>query len=307
MRLPSWCDELRPLQEKTIHETAEAFLENDIVVLDAPTGSGKTLVAEMVRQVVGFRGLYLCSSLNLQDQFCRDFPAAALLKGRSNYTIRKGITAADCTKKKVDGKLECLWCDPVKACPYERAKAAALRADLACSNIYYFLYEANYQGALSNRPFIVVDEADTLEQMLMSFIEFRIPQRMVKELDLPQPSKKTVQSTWLTWLDDTNTTLRRAHATARRQSLLSTDVRKHRRVTQLERYLTGLVQLADKDTGIESGGWVYTGYDRGDIAFKPLEVSKFAEQYLWRHSKRWLLMSASVISSSALMRSLGIS
>ena len=56
-----------------------------IVLLDGPTGAGKTVVAEAVRRARGRRGTYLCTRKSLQAQMVRDFCYAVELKGRDNY------------------------------------------------------------------------------------------------------------------------------------------------------------------------------------------------------------------------------
>ena len=73
------------------------------VLLDAPTGSGKTLIAESVRRLLGVRGIYTCTTKTLQDQVMnpRDFGGfAKVIKGRRNYPTLDNPTATadDCTK-----------------------------------------------------------------------------------------------------------------------------------------------------------------------------------------------------------------
>src|SRR5690606_19006100 len=116
-----------------------------VMVLDAPVGAGKTLIAEMVRRRLGETMLYVAHSRGLQDQFLRDFPYARVLKGRANYGTEHGpnwVTAGDCTRKPGGagggaggGGEGCAWCD--KACPYEAAKAAARGAVVAVVNTAY--------------------------------------------------------------------------------------------------------------------------------------------------------------------------
>lgn len=92
-------------QWKTVTEIAEAFEAGfKVVMLDAPTGSGKTLIAESVRRLMEVRAIYTCTTKTLQDQVHRDFGSyARVVKGRANYTTfdnpDSGYTAADCTKK----------------------------------------------------------------------------------------------------------------------------------------------------------------------------------------------------------------
>ena len=72
--------------------------------------------------------------------------------------------------------------------------------------------------------------------------------------------------------------------------------------------LIGSVErLNDPNTGIASGGWVYTGYDKGDISVKPISVDHVAHDDLWKHAPMWLLMSATTIAFPVLMSTLGVS
>lgn len=325
IELPSWAEEIRPHQMKALQEVLGVFKSGQsIAVMDAPTGAGKTLIGELVRQSLGVRSLYLCSSLSLQEQFIKDFPHSSLLKGRSNYATADEpsrfpeLTAADCQKTRDNppacyscdpsvvgyDEMHCRWCHPVKSCPYEAAKAIAIRSDLVCTNTSYFLHEANYVGSLPlARQLIIVDEADLLEDTLLSFVEVSISKRRAAELGIDAPEKKTVESAWIDWADTTYEHLKEVKSSGRFAGD-SLDAYRNRRSLDL---LIGNVQrLTNDDTGIRSGGWVYTGYDKGDISFKPITVEHIAGELIWKHSPRWLLMSATTISFPVMMASLGL-
>lgn len=318
--LPSWVSSIRPHQVSAVQQILEAFTTSKVVLLDAPTGSGKTLIGELVRQQLDTRALYLCSSLQLQEQFARDFPDAAILKGRTNYPTADSpskfpdLNAGDCVKERdtlpacfdcdpdnlSPDSMHCKWCHPVKACPYEMAKATAIRTPLVCTNTAYFLHEANYVGSLPlQRGLVIVDESDTLEDVLMSFVEVHVSARKAKEYGISPPSKKTVQSSWEEWAVMAQDTL--AGFRINGNSISSIRARK-----SLERLRANVKRLNDPETGIRAGGWVYTGYDKGDISFKPIEVSHLAQDYLWRHAPKWLLMSATTISFDVMATTLGL-
>lgn len=287
-------------------------------MLDAPTGSGKTLIGELVRQSLDARALYLCSSIALQTQFHRDFPNAVVLKGRSNYPTHDesgqfpALNAGDCVKRRESlpacflctedspDAMHCRWCHPVRDCPYEQAKASAIRSPLVCTNTHYFLYEANYVGNLPlNRQLIIVDEADTLEDTIMSFVEVKVTAKKAKEYGIEPPDKKTVESSWVEWALEAEQKL-----TAHR--VTGEGVEAIRARQSLSNLLSGVKRLNDPDRGLLSGGWVYTGYDRGDIAFKPVTIDALTFDYLFRHSPRWLLMSATTISFPVFAETLGL-
>jgi Rad3-related DNA helicase len=325
LELPSWADEFYPHQLDALQAIlAEYNAGRSIVVMDAPTGAGKTLIAELVRQSFNCRAVYICSSISLQEQFVKDFPHAALLKGRANYATADSpddfprLNAGDCIKEKSDlpacsrcdpsyfaeDTLHCRWCHPVPACPYEDAKRTAIRSDLVCSNTAYFLHEANYVGNLPlARQLIIVDEADLLEDALLSFVEVHIPQRRAVELGIEAPAKKTVESAWIEWAIYAEAHLKEVKA---RGTFSSSSIGSIRQRKSLEHLIRNVGRLNDPTHGISAGGWVYTGYDKGDISFKPITVDHVAKEYLWKHSPRWLLMSATTISFPVMMASLGL-
>jgi ATP-dependent DNA helicase DinG len=336
VNLPDWVTELRPHQQEAANAIVESFNTGTTVFfLDAPTGSGKTLIAELVRQRLSSRALYLCSTLALQSQFALDFPHAAILRGRANYhtldSPSPDLSCADCVKEKVtylkcqlpcpscppgpscecppnaclketEEQLHCRWCHPVTSCPYESAKAAAFRSDLVCTNLSYFLNESNFVGNLTyKRQLIIIDEADLIEDALLHFVTVAISPRQQKEFGISQPEKKTVESAWIEWAISAESTVRNL---LRKKP--SAEIRSIRRHKSLSRLLDNIRRLNDPDSGLASGNWVYTGYDRGGIEFKPVRVDSLANDLLWRHCERWLLMSATTISFAVEADNLGM-
>jgi Rad3-related DNA helicase len=318
--LPPWASSIRPHQQQALASILAEFASGtQVVMLDAPTGSGKTLIGELVRQSLDARALYLCSSISLQSQFHRDFPNAVILKGRSNYTTYDDpstfpkLNAGDCTKLRTtfpacfsclpdenEEGLHCRWCHPVESCPYEQAKFAAIRSPLVCTNTAYFLHEANYVGNLPlNRQLVIVDEADTLEDVVMSFVEVSVTAKKAREYRIEPPSRKTVESSWIEWALSTEDTLRSFR-------IPGDGIDAIRARQSLSRLLGNVKRLNDPERGLASGGWVYTGYDKGDIAFKPVTIDALTFDYLFRHCARWLLMSATTISFDVFAETLGI-
>lgn len=302
---PEWLEELRPHQVQAIAEVMEAY-ENgaDVVWLDAPTGSGKTLIAEAVRRLLRYRATYVCSSLSLQDQFKRDFPYAKVLKGRTNYpTLERPFpeyTAGDCTKDPNDREAGCFWCSEVSECPYERAKVSALRSGLAVVNTAYFLTEANYIGNLSGRDLVIVDECDVLERELMGFVEFNISARTLQGLGIDAPSKGSHRTTIASWLGDT--LAEAVKEATRRLPRNSSDLHILRRRQTLVRLYQDVKRISAEVT---SDNWVRDN-DAGPLVLKPIKVNDYGQDRLWRHGKKWLAMSATIISPEELSESLGL-
>jgi len=125
--LPEWVRVLRAPQRDAILAAVDAFGRGARhVVVSAPTGSGKTVIGECVRRALGGRGTYVCVDKGLQDQVLRDFPYAAVLKGRANYPTLdyperhappERLSCDDCTAEP-PGRPRCKWCSDTGGCPY---------------------------------------------------------------------------------------------------------------------------------------------------------------------------------------------
>ncbi len=309
--LPDWVTEIRPHQAEAVEQVLEAFEAGaQVVYLDGPTGTGKTLIAEMVRQRIEGNALYVCSDKSLQDQFANDFPYAKVLKGRANYPTQSNpnATAADCVAKSFRDM--CFHCEDGKfGCPYELAKKEALGSPLAVTNISYLLAEANYVGGFSGRNLIIVDEADTLESMLMGFVEFRIPVKYMSMARMDPPKKGSRKKTIIEWLKDfvdTFAPIAQAEPDIKAQRGMNSVVTGAIRVTaELERELR--LKGENQDSDEDSGLWLRDYESRDDtFIMKPVKVSNMGVRNLWRHSDKWLVMSATLISSDEMSESLGL-
>ena len=304
---PDWVESLRPHQTEAIIDIMEAYERGaKVVFLDAPTGSGKTLIAEVVRRLLlrnhNGRGVYSCTTKTLQDQVLEDYPYAAVLKGRANYPTELApfpdVTAADCT---ASGDTGCNWCTVRSDCPYQRAKGRALASELAVLNSSYLLTAWNGPRTFQDRELVILDECDLLEGELMSFVEVFISESKQRRYRLGEPDRKTVKESWLSWVLGALPKLSRALASIPESS---TDVRVIREARWLTSTITNLTILRDGLSGEETQ-WVYDK-QRGAITFRPVQVDKFGEEYLWRHGRRFLLMSASIISPAEMAMSLGL-
>lgn len=314
---PEWMQEIRPHQVKAIDEVVYEFNNGaQVVILEAPTGSGKTLIGERVADTLGLKTLYVCSDKALMDQFGRDFKTAKLLKGRANYpTQNEGTkTADDCTSTGGPDSM-CWYCDAQSTCPYQIAKQEALRAPLACTNTSYFLTEANYVGKFSGQQLVIADEADTLEGMLMGFVEYKVGARRIKDLGMGVPGKGIHKATLVKWLREFSIKIaQRVHElTKQNHDDPARVVKQLRRLAQLredtERVAGELQKEVDKGTNSEGEGKWLRIYDKdrdAGLCLKPVMVDGYGTRQLWRHSRKWLLMSATIISADEIADSLGL-
>jgi Rad3-related DNA helicase len=310
--MPSWFQSLRDHQEVAVEQIRDQFNSGaQAVFLDAPTGSGKTLIGEMTRRDVGGRSLYVCSDKALQDQFCRDFPYASLIQGRSNYpTELMGwtIRADECTASGPENP--CLFCNGPKGCPYQRAKRQAMANELAVLNTAYLLTEGNgskssFAGA-NRRDLMILDEADVLEGALMGYVGFEVPTGVSRKMGMRFPKKGAHKKTLQTWLRSTGD----AAALLAAKVDGTGDVKFQKQIVGFAMDCQRVAKELDIDLlmgndGEEAGRWI-RDYDTRTFRLRPVMVAPYGTRFLWRHAKRFLVMSATIISAQEMAESLGL-
>ena len=298
--------------------------EAKVVLVEAPTGIGKTLIMAALQKHLNTKMLYTCSTKQLQSQVIKDFKYAVELKGRSNYHCSKDpksfpkLSANECTKD-ARNCITCMYpcptnpaktdkqgcpcddinekCPCIQNCPYLIQKSIAKQADLAVLNTAFFLAEANFVGDFSGWPWIVLDEGDEMENHLMGFEKVSITQRQIDRLKIGPPSKKTVAEAWIEWM-----VLKAIPAIYQRIRALDPASP----VDQRERQQLGrLVRRYEFLSTQDMSKWVFYP-DEKSWDFKPVFIAPFAESDIWKHGERFLMMSASFLSKKHRAQQLGL-
>lgn len=298
---PAWVQGFREVQLEAVNQILDAYARGvDVVLLDAPTGTGKTLIAEMVRRALGVDGLYICTTKSLQEQMLRDFAYARVLKGRGNYATElfRSYTCADC------GGAKCHWCTTRESCPYQIAKESAAAAKIAVLNTAYLLAEANgAKSTFGKNAFVIADECDVLEDALMGYVEFRVSEKQARDLGVSLPVKSARVKTVKNWLEkELPDAIRVA-----RGGIVGDGVEEIRERMKLARLLAASTRVARSMGDEEWGDWVREyEEDRDTFILKPVMVDREAPRLLWSHGDRWLCMSASIGSPEVFVEGLGL-
>jgi len=257
-----------------------------VVLLDAPTGSGKSAIGYAIAR--RFAPSYLVTTQKvLQDQYLSDFADLASIKGRSNY---------DCLVAPVDAAhAPCLVgklypeCDE---CPYFVAKAQAQEAQVALMNGPYLLAEANFVGGFSARRLLVIDEAHTLEQTVSDHLTVRLEPALLEGAGL---AGARVPRDW-EGLDD----------------LLDLAIRM--KLPEGDDHETSLVRARRKALrdGLErwrrtwpEAAWVIEESERG-VAVRPVWPGALAEDVCLELGDQVVMMSATLLDPELTARSLGL-
>ena len=299
LNLPSHFTKLRPHQVRAISQVQAHYNDGKkYVFLDAPTGSGKTVIAEYVRQLNQWQAVYTCMTKSLQNQFTTEFDYAALLKGRNNYPSEKlpHVCADECQNQIKPGF--CSYCTSSLTCPYQVAKDTAKDSELAVLNLDYLLLSCRVpDSGFGGRALCIIDEADELENKLMDFVTISISHRQQGILGIKPPNIKTYEARgsfrdWKEWAYETaeRVTEYRAGLDKREQ------IKSYMYYTHLRKKLYTLYDSITTDP--PTSNWIYV-YDskasKSAITFKPIHVQDTAAETLLDYQRRFLFMSATIV------------
>ena len=203
----------RPLQEKLIEEIQEKINSGaKVVLLSAPTGIGKSLIAASVAGYFG-SSFVVTASKHLQDQYTKDMPWFKPNKGMPNFACHKMMEkhGIDLTEK--DFAVQNKWtCDmgtcfdkkTKKECNYKPKLSDVAEGKIKQDDCLYYLQK--YQSLVSshsiwnyasyfqmmkyqkekyaeylNKKVAIFDEAHRIEDQIIQFVGIDIYERNLNE------------------------------------------------------------------------------------------------------------------------------
>lgn len=192
----------------TIYTLCKYFFidDCDCVVLQAPTGSGKSVISFIFSECVDkilmmcakngetsemLPSYYLTSSKSLQDQISEDLVRFkitdnCILKGVDNYPCQyehgKTYKNRACNGYSGEEIAEKFWCSDT--CPYRNARAAAAVSATATLNYHYFLnvMRSDFKPFFKERFMTICDEAHKLDSIIDDTFTTKITPFQIKEI-----------------------------------------------------------------------------------------------------------------------------
>lgn len=311
--------EFRPHQRETIEEINDAFERGyRYVLVQAPTGSGKSRVAEAFA-FASDNAYIITPQKILQDQYRRDFPNMEVMKGRSAYTaayqhtvdtFRGGIeysgpeiTCQDCICRKIKDVDRTV-------CPYNQAIITAQTKPVVVHNFDSFMYQnlahASKGGLWPGRKLLIVDECHAIENKLMDFVSFTISNRDVAGLQIP---RFDIIEQYDDFLEDVYQRLAarisRLRALVEEGLLADSELKELDNLTRLFGKI-GMFQWSRKGQNPVEYVFDYTGSPYQSVSFKPVTVGSFAYRNLFCRGERLLLMGATVLDKEMFCQSVGL-
>jgi len=318
-------DAWNPQQWEVITQVVSAFSdERPYVLLEAPTGIGKSAIALGVAHLLERRAVVLTGTRQLQEQYTDSLNVRRAM-GRQNFPcpqdIRHRASDADCTFG-VPCHLRGTW-----DCPYYSQKMAAQRARDAVLNYQFWLAQSNLTGAFRPGAFrfpvieiegiestpdpglLICDEAHELESALQHFVTPTIWFSQCHEIGVELPEGDMDLKGWRLWALKTRVYLMDDYIRAREDRDVSPDAQERKWIKAVTDVYEACATLVDPK--IPWDNWVLSprqgigGMEIG-VEFRPVWVHAFTQSKVLDHADRILFMSATVLSKELWCSQLGI-
>ena len=195
----------RPLQKECIVDIIwNWFNSHEDVILDAPTGSGKSFIAMAVAGVLstyfGKKGYVLISDLSLLQQYANDLelylPHWGVLRGQQTYTcavngFNFSVGACKLQGYKTYSEIisNCQEC--ASYCEYLLAREKAMSAKVTVCTYTYWLLQQNFirprlkeNAPFEKRDFVICDEAHKLLDIVQNHFSPRFSREDMTKISL---------------------------------------------------------------------------------------------------------------------------
>ena len=321
-------------QEKIINKIEEHINNNvKYIVVNAPTGSGKTFIAKTLANTLNgpsdffsscvddysifsengenliqdeepFGAYALTITKSLQDQYKNTFEDTGILKGQSNYqcAIEDSLSVDIAPCIYVKGLKNDCW--KSNKCPYYNSRNNMLKSKFSALNYSMFFSLPEH---LKRRKIIICDEGSELEEQLVGQFScvVDIPFLVKSGVELVSfPSEQTPFKI-LKWLNET------LIAVINSLEELKQYLKESKGSSDFLKKTGDYTKLLNLQGSMEI--LISTFYDseyiieREDklIKFTPLKVDKLS-QYIFNHAEYVIIMSATIIDHKNFCKNLGI-
>lgn len=333
--------EARDEQAKAIEFALDAFLRKGkrFVLAELGTGVGKSAIGVAVSNYInahlpiapGFTpGAYILTTQKiLQEQYLRDFgPGKGSLlsiKSSANYQCNfyPQQTCAE-SKRMLNSKLakkhanaEFKKCCGAN-CPYTVDKNAFIQSPLSITNYSYFMAETMYAGRLEPRQVIVHDECHNLESELSKFIEVTFSEKFAKDtLKCKCPASLKTQQDVFEWVRKVYKPALAKHIENVEEAIeaaIETNNPSFGDFSKQYELLDKHICKVNRFLGSYSDdNWIMNTLRPQDdkkgvrrFEFKPIDVSQYSHDIMFKFGERHLLMSATIIDKEMFCKTLGI-
>jgi len=310
--------EFRGAQQQALADIRAAFADgNDVVLVRAPTGSGKSLLARAIMgcarraadadpsDAVG--AYYTTPQVSQLDDVAEDDLLAdfKLIRGKSNYTCilpdeeTTPVDRAPCARERGYD------CAVKHRCPYFSDRAIASSRDFAAMTLAYFMRTAGSE-VFRKRDVCVVDEAHGLAEWAEMYATIDLDDRTVpvwEDVRVPEDLDGDPDRT----VDFAEHLVRVCEAA--KDDLLGQDEltpEEAARRDRLQELVSELNWFVEDYRDPESATtWVVDADDQS-VTVKPMDPERYLAHTVWDRANRHALLSATILNKEAFCRSVGL-
>lgn len=183
-------------QKEAVIEIINAYHnKTKVVILDAPVGSGKSIIGMAVAWILNQEDKYgyiLASDIALQEQYEKDFKRANFkwgsIKGIDNYMCTDNMEKNSLGTCRIRNKrAKSMYC--YSTCPYFSARDLASGSPTALLNYAYWLIMMNYvnqnvdDGPFPPRDFTICDEGHKILDIIQNHYSPRFDPKTLEKLE----------------------------------------------------------------------------------------------------------------------------
>ncbi|SIR90974.1 helicase C-terminal domain-containing protein [Natronorubrum thiooxidans] len=323
----------RGTQEQALRDIRDAFAAgNDVVLVRAPTGSGKSLLARAVagcaRRVDeadpsdATGAYYTTPQVSQLDDVAADDLLADLnvIRGKSNYTCilpderETPVNQAPCVRERGYD------CSVKHRCPYFSDRAIASNREIAAMTLAYFMQTAGSE-VFRKRDVVVVDEAHGLAEWAEMYATIQLGPRTVPFWDdLRVPEVDGLERAVQYAENVAQICTRRKDDLLAQDALSATEVRTRDRLQELIGELEWFVSdyrdpqspttwLVDQSEPSSARAQRRDEDDDpagGPLTIKPMSPEKYLQHTVWDRGNKFALLSATILNKAAFCRQVGL-
>ena len=314
------------------------------VTLELGTGVGKSAIgitiaryletyAPVLRNKDGdiMTGAYVITPQKiLQEQYLHDFggekgniPLLRSIKSRANYNCSFYPDQSCAESRRILSKLakqlsgtefqkQCKT-----QCPYGLEKQGFIDSPISVTNFSYFLAETMYAGKLEPRALLIVDEAHNAEIELCKFVEVTFSEKFAQNVLKCKMPKDFDQESIFNWIKNVYAKSANKYMKNLEKMLskLNGDVEGYgsfsKQYEMLDKHVCKIDRFLET---YKLDNWILNvicpSFDDKrsgkKFEFKPIDVSSYSHDILFKNGGRILLMSATIINNDIFCESLGI-
>ncbi|MFC7018524.1 MULTISPECIES: helicase C-terminal domain-containing protein [Haloarcula] len=303
-------------QKQALSDIRSAFEDgNDVVLVRAPTGSGKSLLARAIAGCARTAGeaapeqvvdaYYTTPQVSQLDDVASDdlLDDLSVIRGKNNYDcILPGetdtpVNQAPCVRERE------FDCQVKHRCPYFSDRAIASNRRIAAMTLAYFMQTAG-SDVFGKRDVVVVDEAHGLGEWAEMYATIDLsPETIPMWSDLEVPDIDGVD-------DAVQFTERVEHLAERRvkelrgnAELTGEEVAERDSLNQLR----GDLQWFREDyTDAESATTWVVDQTESAVTVKPMNPERYLNHTVWERGNRFALLSATILNKAAFCANVGL-